>query len=248
MKEESILIKDLKISYRTAGEGRPLLILHGWGSKKEKWQQAERILSRSNLKVIIPDLPGFGQSSEPLRAWNLDDYCDFVEEFVKSLNMESFYLLGHSFGGALAVKCSLRFPEKVEKMFLVAAACFRGKTLKKDALTSVSKALKVFSFIPFYPLFRKAFYKFIVKSDYLGLEGIMRETYLKVINQDLSNDLALVKVPTIIIWGSKDDVTPIKQAYLLNKKINNSELKIIPNAGHDLEWKMPKELSQLIIQ
>jgi len=245
MKEESILIKDLKISYRIAGEGRPLLILHGWGSKKEKWHQAEKILSR-DFKVIIPDLPGFGQSLMPLRAWSLDDYCDFVEEFVKSLNLENFYLLGHSFGGAIAVKCSLRFPEKVEKMFLVGAACFRTKTLRKNALNNVSKVIKMFSFVPFYSLFRRAFYKFIVKSDYLGLEGTMKETYLKVINEDLSNDLSLVKVPTLIIWGDKDNITPINQAYLLDKKIDNSELKIIPNGGHDLEWKMPKELSQLV--
>lgn len=241
-----VLIRDLKISYKTAGEGKPLLILHGWGSKKEKWHEAEKILSKNGFKVIIPDLPGFGQSSAPLRAWSLDDYCDFIEEFVKSLNLGSFYLLGHSFGGALAVKCSLRFPEKIEKMFLVAAACFRSKTIKKDALRDVSKVVKVFSFIPFYSLFRRAFYKFFVKSDYLGLEGTMKQTYLKVINEDLSDDLPLVRVPCLIIWGNEDDVTPIKQAYLINKKISNSEIKIIPNAGHDLEWKMPKELSQLI--
>jgi len=78
-----MIIKGLKINYKTLGEGRPLLILHGWGSRSDNWQKVGDMLAQNGIKVIIPDLPGFGQSDKPPRAWNLDDYCDFVEEFVK---------------------------------------------------------------------------------------------------------------------------------------------------------------------
>ncbi len=239
-------IKGLEVNYEIIGEGKPLLILHGWGSNSKRWQKVGELLAEIGVKVIIPDLPGFGNSDKPSTVWNLDDYCDFIQEFVKLLNLEKFYLLGHSFGGALAVKYSLRFPGKIDKLFLVSAACSRKSSFKKKLLYIISKIFKVFSFIPF---IKKAFYKFIIrKSDYLDTEGIMRDIFLKIIKENLSDILSQVQVPTVIIWGEKDDVTKIKDARLINKKIKGSHLKIIPGASHDLNTKVPEELFESIKQ
>ena len=233
-------IKGLKINYKIIGEGKPLLILHGWGSSSEKWQKIGELLAQKGVKVIIPDLPGFGKSEEPQKAWNLDQYCDFVEEFVKILNLDKFYLLSHSFGGSLAVKFSLQYPEKVAKLFLVSAACIRKKSLKNKLFKFISRFFKI------KPLFlRKFFYR---KSDYLSVKGVMKETYLKVIEEDLSDVLEKVKVPTMIIWGAKDKITPIKQAKLIKTKIRNSELKIIPNIGHSLHLEAPEKLGDWVSQ
>ena len=233
-------IKGLKINYKTLGEGKPLLILHGWGSSSEKWQKIGELLVQKGMRVIIPDLPGFGKSEEPQKAWNLDDYCDFVEEFIKILNLDKFYLLGHSFGGSLAVKFSLQHPEKVAKLFLVSAACVRKKSLKNKLFKFISRFFKI------KPLFlRKFFYR---KSDYLSVRGVMKETYLKVIEEDLSDVLEKVKIPTMIIWGAKDKITPIKQAKLIKIKIRNSELKIIPNIGHSPHLEAPEKLGDLVSQ
>jgi len=241
-----MITKDLKINYKALGEGKPLLILHGWGSRNDNWQKVGETLARNGIKIIIPDLPGFGQSDKPQTTWNLDDYCDFVEEFVKALNLEKFYLLGHSFGGALAVKCSLKFPEKIDKLFLASASCIRRRNLKKKLLYILSKVFKVFSFIPF---LRKAFYKFVVgKSDYLSIQGVMRDIYLNVIAEDLSGALPQVEVPTIIIWGEKDNITPLNDAKIINKKIKDSKLEIIPNVGHDLNLKAPEKLAEAIVR
>ncbi|GAG76383.1 unnamed protein product, partial [marine sediment metagenome] len=211
------LIKGLEVNYEVIGEGKPLLILHGWGSNSERWQKVGELLAERGVKVIIPDLPGFGNSQRPSMAWDLDDYCEFIQEFIKLLNLEKFYLLGHSFGGALAVKCSLKFPEKIDKLFLVSAACFRRKVIKKRFFCIIVKVLKIFSFLPGYQSIRKGFYKFIIrKSDYLNTEGIMKDIYLKIIKEDLSGILSQVQIPTIIIWGEKDDVTKIKEARLIN--------------------------------
>ena len=239
-------IKGLEVNYEIIGEGKPLLILHGWGSNSERWQKVGELLAGKGIKVIIPDLPGFGGSQRPSMAWGLDDYCEFIQEFIKLLNLEKFYLLGHSFGGALAVKCSLKFPEKIDELFLVSAACFRRSSFKKKLLYIISKIFKVFSFIPFV---KKAFYKFIVgESDYPYTQGIMKDIYLKIIKEDLSDILLQVQVPTTIIWGEKDDVTKIEDAHLINEKIKGSRLEIIPDADHDLNTKAPKELSESIKQ
>lgn len=271
------VIKGLNINYQVIGEGRPLLILHGWGSKSDNWQEVGEMLTEKGInpvrknqksnnktfysnysgkvglsngvKVIIPDLPGFGQSDKPPKAWGLDDYCDFVEEFVENLNLERFYLLGHSFGGALAAKCSLKFPEKIDKLFLVGAACFRRRALRKKIFYIIAKILKIFSFFPFYPSLREGFYKFIVrKSDYPYAEGVMKETYLKIIKEDLSDTIPQIRVPTIIIWGEKDKIKRIKEAYLIKEKIENSKLKVLPELGHDLNREAPEKLAEAITQ
>ena len=104
--EEKILIKGLETNFKIIGEGKPysqtpfetgrpaesgdgpLLILHGWGSNSERWQKVGELLAKNGIKVIIPDLPGFGKSQKPSRAWGLDDYCEFAGEFIKFLNLE----------------------------------------------------------------------------------------------------------------------------------------------------------------
>jgi len=230
-------------------QGKTILILHGWGSSSEKWREVGKFLSRNNFQVIAPDLPGFGKSPVPPKAWDIDDYVEWVKNFIAQQKLESFFLLGHSFGGSLAIKFVLKYPEKVQKLILVAPACIRKKTLKKQILAKISKIFGFFSFLPFYSLVRKMFYKFIVgKSDYLYFNGVMRESYLKIINQDLSDKLSLLKVPTTIIWGKKDDVVPLKDAYLINKKMANSKLMVIPEGDHDMEQRLPDVLSKKILE
>ena len=229
-----MIINGIKINYRIIGEGKPFLILHGWGSCSDKWQRVGDLLAQKGLKVIIPDLPGFGQSEKPKNAWDIDDYCDFVREFVKTLGPDKFYLLGHSFGGALAAKFSLKFPEKIDKLFLVGAAVIRKKTFKNQLLKFISRFLKIKN-----PFLRKLFYR---KSDYLSVRRIMKEVYLKIIKEDLSGILSQVRAPTIIIWGEKDNITPLSDAYKINNKIKNSQLEIISGVGHNLHLEAPEEL------
>ena len=237
MAERGIKINNLFINFfefKPENEQGLFLILHGWGSRARKWREAGELLAENGYRVIVPDLPGFGKSGKPAIAWNLDDYCDFVNKFVEKLNLSKFYLLGHSFGGALAVKCSLKFPEKIDKLFLVGAACFRRKAVRKKIFYITAKILKIFSFIPGYKVFRKGFYKFIVrKSDYPYAEGIMKDIYLKIIKEDLSDFLPLVSISTIIIWGEKDKIKSVKEGHLIQEKIKGSKLEILPDVGHN---------------
>ncbi|HHE76444.1 MAG TPA: alpha/beta hydrolase, partial [Candidatus Parcubacteria bacterium] len=223
MEEKRVKIKNLNINFtefKPAEKKGLFLILHGWGSRAEKWRTVGELLAERGYRVIIPDLPGFGKSDKPKLIWGLDDYCDFVNELVRQLKLEKFYLLGHSFGGALAVKCSLKFPKKIDKLFLVGAACFRRKAIRKKIFYIIAKVLKIFSFFPGYQTFRKGFYKFIVrKSDYPYAEGIMKDIYLKIIKEDLSDFLPLVQVPTIIIWGENDKIKSVREARLINEAV-----------------------------
>lgn len=251
MTEQQIIINNLKINYRIFGQGKPLLILHGWGSKSDRWQKVAEILAQENLQVIVPDLPGFGKSQEPESVWNLDNYVEWVYKFsqkVDSLGV-GFYLLGHSFGGAIAAKFSIKYAQKVEKLFLFGAAAIRKRTIKKQVLGKISPLVKIFAFLPFYGLAKRAFYRFVVGgSDYLRVQGVMKGTFLKAISEDLSHKLLFIKVPTVIVWGGKDDTTLVEDAYFIKKKIENSTLVIIEEGDHDLEQKMPEVLAEKILE
>jgi len=241
---------------------KTLVILHGWQSSKEKWQKVKEgiekastgLVQEGGVKVIVPDIPGFKPENELKKPWNLDNYVDWLDRFCqeKRVNgelVEPFFLSGHSFGGALAAKFTARYPEKIDKLFLVASSCIRRKTIKKWFLGRVSKILKIFAFLPFFNLARKAFYKFVVgPTDYLNAKGELKQTFLNIISEDLSSSLPLIKVPTVIIWGKEDKATLLEDAYLINKKISNSKLVIIPDKGHSLQKEAPEILVKKVLE
>jgi pimeloyl-ACP methyl ester carboxylesterase len=244
------IINGIKTNYQIFGEGDglALLILHGWGSNSERWTDVANLLAEKNIKIIVPDLPGFGNSQTLDTPWNMNNYIKWLEGFIQEINLGEFYLAGHSFGGALAVKYAIGHPQAVKKLFLISAASVRTKTTKKSAYKNLAKIVKVFSFLPGYAFFRKAFYKFIIrKSDYPYVEGTMKDTYKNVILEDLSQFTGFIKIPTILIWGDKDKSTPIDDAYFMNKKIKSSKLVIIEGAGHALNKECPDVLAEKII-
>ena len=226
-----------------------ILILHGWGSCAKRWENVKGLLEVQGYKVFVPDLPGFGQEPPPATAWSIDDYVEWVKKFSEKNNFSQFYLLGHSFGGGLAAKYASKYPENIVKLFLVASAIVRRKTFKKELFKKLAKILNKFSVLPYYNLFRRAFYKIVLKSDYLSVENaIMRETYLRVISEDLLSCLSGISAPSIIIWGKKDEDTPLKDAYLIKEKIPGSRLEVLDNIGHDINSKAPEILAEKIIK
>lgn len=242
-------INGIKTNYIVMGQGKPLIILHGWNSNSERWIQVVEPLAKKGFKVIIPDLPGFGKSDPLQEPWTLNRYEAWTDEFVKYLKLGDFYLLGHSFGGALASKIAVKHNQQIQKLFLVSAACIRKKTTKKSAFKTAAKIAKIFKFLPYYAFFRKAVYKFIIrKSDYLYVDGIMKQTYLNVISDDLSFHLPFIRVPTVIIWGDKDQSTPLEDAKMINEKVKDSKLVVILGAGHDLNRKQPEIVAEKVLE
>lgn len=223
-----------------------ILILHGWGSCAKNWEPVKELLEKQGYKVFIPDLPGFGETPPPFEIWSIDDYAEWVKSYCEKNNLSQVFLLGHSFGGSLAVKFSIKYPEKIKKLFLIDCAGIRRKSIKRKVIKKTAIFFKKFDFLPFFNLFRKTFYKFI-KSDYLQTQGIMREIYLKIIQQDISKDFSKISISTVIIWGKKDNITPLKDAYYIKEQISEAKLEVLPDIFHNPHRENPKLLVKKIL-
>ncbi len=234
----NIKIQDINTNYIVKGEGKNILLLHGWGSKLDLFGTIIENLSKNN-KVYAIDLPGFGGTDEPKEAWNVDRYVDFVIEFIEKMNIKELSILGHSFGGRVIIKLvnrkNLNF--KVDKLVLVDSAGIKPEKSKKTSMkTKVYKVLKILVgnkiVSKIFPNLLNNIKKKFGSEDYRNATPIMRDTLVKTVNEDLTDLLPNIKQSTLLIWGDKDTATPIEDAKKMESLIKDSGLVTVEGAGH----------------
>jgi len=232
--------------------GYPILILHGWGSSSRSWTGVKDILVSQGFNVFVPDLPGFGGEKPSETPWTVSDYENWVLNFAQQNRLERFFLLGHSFGGRVAIKFSVEHPGKVAGLILCGSAGIKGKAGFKAkiiiGLTRIGNAVFSPSILKrFKDSARNLFYNFLRGRDYVKAKGVMKETFKEVLAEDLLPYLRRIRVKTLLVWGEKDKMVPLKQAYIFKEQIENSELEILPKMGHALHLANPEKLSEIII-
>lgn len=233
-----ITINNLKTDYLKIGSGPTLVFLHGWikDINKEKYQELLTLLSKK-YQVIALDLPGFGKSDSPKKAWTVTDYASFVNDFLTKININKCVLIGHSFGGRITIKLTSQKNSKIQKIILIDSAGIERKSLKVKILSTIAKVT---------PQFIKNKIN-IGSKDYLAISGLMRQTFKNVVNENLEDSLNQIKIPTILIWGQEDHTTPLSHAKIMTQKITNSTLIIVPEANHGLPYRQAKITTQIII-
>ena len=241
----------MSINYKMAGEGPAVLVLHGWGRGSDAWVGVLSMLSGAGYRVIVPDLPGFGKSVPPSTTWGIKEYAEFVKEFANTVGLQEFFLIGHSFGGQTAAMFATLYPQRVLGLILVGAAVVRRKpSLYTRSLRFVAKTGNMFfSFWPFsllQPIIRKVFYKLLGSSDHLYTKGIMKQVRENVIREDLRYLLSYISQRTLIVWGGQDVTTPTKDAYIIQKLIPGSILKVVPGANHSFNGKESELISAIL--
>ena len=185
------------------------------------------------------DMPGFGESQEPPSAWCVDDYVNFVIDFLKDYNTKQVMLLGHSFGGRVIIKLNSRkdLPFEVTKVILVdSAGILPPKSNKKSFRTYYYKAGKAFLSNKFVqkiaPDALENFRKKMGSADYAAASPLMRQVLVKVVNEDLEPLLPNIKCPTLLVWGVNDTATPLSDGEKMEKLIPDAGLVKLENAGH----------------
>lgn len=219
------------------GTARPVLMLHGWGASLKLMQPLGERLAALGYGVFIPDMPGFGESDPPPVAWTVPDYAKFVVAYMDAHELAQVYLFGHSFGGRLGLVLGADYPDRIVRMALADAAGvpekkvptadirLRGYKAIRDGLYKVGAKVLADDL-------RQRYNARYGSTDFQAASGVMRETFVKVVNQDLRPYAKRVQPSTLLFWGDKDEDTPLWQGRELESLIPDAGLIVYEGAGH----------------
>ena len=220
-----INIKNLDINYIQYGKGKDIILLHGWGQNIEMMKPLGDYFSEK-YKITILDLPGFGESDEPKETWKIDDYEVLLEEFVNKLKIKKPIVIGHSFGGRLAIRYSANNP--VEKLVLFGSPCIRIQ----ESLPLKVRILKLLKKLPGLNSIGEYMKNYIGSRDYKAASPVMRQTLVEVVNEDLSIYARKIEEPTLLIWGDNDTEAPLQDAKELERIMIDAALIVLPGSHY----------------
>lgn len=224
------------------GAMKKIIILHGWTTSTDKWDDFLKALKEKDIKGVILKIPGLTEKLEAV--WSLDDYVSWLK---KELGNEKVVLLGHSNGGRIALAFSNKYPTLVKKLILVGSAGIYHKNLKLQLKRLIFKTMaKIGKRFTASEKLRSILYKLAKENDYKNADILQRQTMVNLISSDLTSILKQINTPTLIIWGNRDQTTPLSDGELMNKSIKNSILKIIGGAAHSPQFTHPKEVAKII--
>lgn len=231
-------IDSIAVNYIDEGEGDIILLLHGWGANITLYAGMIGVLARHH-RVIALDMPGFGKTPEPPEPWCVDDYVNFVVRFMASFRASKISIVVHSFGGRVFFKMNAKenLPFTIERAVLIDSAGILPKktvgqkvSLRCYKIGRAFMSTKVMHFL--YPDAVEDMRRKRGSSDYNSATPLMRDTLVKVVNEDLEPLIHLVKCPTLLIWGDLDTATPIEDARRMEELIADAGLVVCEGAGH----------------
>jgi pimeloyl-ACP methyl ester carboxylesterase len=231
--DQFVDINGIRTRWRRAGNGPPVLVLHGWGAKIEAVDPIIRGLA-SQLTVTAVDLPGFGESALPPAPWGVGDYADWTRALMDELGLERPSIVAHSNGGRIAIHLASHHPERVDKLILVDSAGIRPKRglryYRRVALAKAAKHAARFLGKPGRALQQRVFAR-TASSDYADA-GPLRPTFVKLVNEDLTPLLSRIRASTLLIWGDQDDSTPLSDGQTMERLIPDAGLVVLKGASH----------------
>ena len=226
-----ISIKDIKVNYKKYGnKSKVVLLLHGWGQNIEMMDFIGEFLKK-HFTVYNFDLPGFGESEEPKEVWGVEDYADMLKQFCDVKKIDNPIIIGHSFGCRIAIRYAYKYG--AYKMVLTGAAGVRDKR-------TLSWYIRVYSYKLGKKLMNMGLFKNKLKKlqenagseDYKNTSGIMRQTFVKVVNDDVTPILKDIDTETLLVFGENDEATPVSKGKLMEKLMPNAALVVFENDDH----------------
>ncbi|MFQ5996933.1 MAG: alpha/beta fold hydrolase [Dehalococcoidales bacterium] len=250
-----VKVGGLDIHYLSGGQGEPLIVIHGGGGNGARaWMKNIEALAE-NYTVYVPDLPGFGYSQPMAGDYYIPELVQFVEEFSRSLGLKSFYLMGHSLGGGVALEYALKFPYKVSKLVLVNSLCL-GREIAlwvrflSNCVVSQSMGKAVLAMLKAVKwVVDKLFatVEFVIPLSRFSFSVGRKVTTLREQSTVFVNRLSEIMVPTLVVWGAKDPILPVEQAYAAAELIPDCRVKVFEDSGHSVYRDKLAEFSLLLI-
>lgn len=217
-----------------------VIILHGWSISSEneaKWQSFRDMLLERGVTSQFLSIPGL---DEPLESpWTLKEYGTWLETRLSSVSRKDrqVILLGHSFGGQLAVRFAAEHPSLVSKLILIAPAGIRDYSL-------LARSKRVFwgflaqmgKQIPTNPAVKRVAYRLIGEHDYESAPQVMKQTMSAVLSEEIRDDLAKISCPVFLVWGKEDSSAPFKNLALFRAAIPRLTVSVVDTARHSPQF------------
>ncbi len=240
---------DIELYFEESGEGDPIIFVHGWMEDYSMWSSQIEYFSREH-RVIAYDQRGHGRSDKPEKGYSMQTLSDDLYSFTQNLNIERFTLTGHSMGGMTAMVFALDHPEKISKLILIGT----------DAKSTLSLRIMLWTLLhvlPYSTFAEGSDIKYFKPTEKMKKEAAERalrtpryaayECFKEFcINYDIRDRVSGIKMPTLIIVGDKDNLTPIKLSQYMNRQIKGSKLIIIPDSKHMPMIEKPEKVNAII--
>lgn len=222
MREEIIRVDGVRTRYKVTGTGEPVLLIHGLSGSTRWWRPVVPALARQ-YRVYLLDLPGFGarRHRSPLRPFA--ELPGWVAAWMDAAGIESAHLIGHSMGGALALRLAAGAPRRVRRLVLVDAAAVPTSRFLPGYALPFARALRHLA---------PTFLPVLAFDAARAGPRTLRRAAADLLRQDLREDAAQVRAPTLIVWGAEDTLVPLRVGRLLRAQIPEARLLVLPHAGH----------------
>ena len=228
-----------KFHYEVTGQGIPLLLLHGWGCNTTT--VASIAAGIQDLRTVYSvDFPGFGESPEPPEPWSVTEYTQNLLSFMQLAGIERADVIGHSFGGRVALLLAATHPERVGKIVITGGAGLKPKRGMKYYTRVYLYKLGKFMLRHGWMVKLAALFGVDLKKraasagseDYRNLSDGMKKTFVRVVNQDLRPCLKSIRSSTLLIWGEHDGETPLWMGQTMEREIADAGIVVFEGAGH----------------
>jgi pimeloyl-ACP methyl ester carboxylesterase len=233
--ENFVNANGIKIFYESFGSGKPLIFLHGIMGTSQVWKPYVPLLS-NDFNIILPDVRGHGKTENPSKKIDLHSMADDIAALIDALKLDKPFLCGWSTGGDISLDIAMRYPDCVSRLIV------GGVTLRvTEAAIETLKAMGLEA--PGQINFEQAEKAIpqlteVWKNDHSQSPSYWKELLIQVsfemINPTLpaEDDLKRISIPTLIIWGDRDQFLPVEDAVELYRLIPNAQLAVVPNADH----------------
>ncbi|MBJ7594409.1 MAG: alpha/beta fold hydrolase [Candidatus Dormibacteraeota bacterium] len=267
-----ITLHGQRLAYLEAGQGPPLLLIHGIDEAAWAWEVIIPALARRH-RVIAPDLLGHGRSAKPRGDYSLGNQATLMRDLMISLDIEHATLVGHSLGGGITMQFAYQYPERCERMVLVASG-----GLGQD-VTFLLRSLGLPGADVVAPLFLSNITRDMMlgTARWLGRRGLKaspgqkamwrsyagltepatRDAFIATVRAVIDQRGQRVSVlerlylarsmPTLLVWGENDRVIPVSHAHSAHEEMPGSRLEIIADAGHFVQLEKPQRVAALIL-
>ena len=241
------------LSYKKIGKGKPLVLVHGYLGGQNMWKFQEEL--KHDYELIMPSLAGYGESSHLIAPSTIRENAEQVFELLNHLNIDTFYLLGHSMGGMIVQEMAALRPSRVEKLICFGTGSIGVLPNRFETIEESRLKIKTIGIKETRENIAKTWFVDYLKGEGYQLcleEGTKASTQAALASLDAwdcwdgREQLSQIVSPTLILWSNQDRSYDINQQNILIKGIKNSRLEVIENCAHNSHMEKPKLVNNAI--